>query len=336
MNYTWAITPVGGTVLSTGANGTTLSASFAGPVAPATLASYTVTPSIPGGSTGTACQVQVPAVPPSSCGPAAGNLAPVAGQPWSGAFNVVNPQGGQTYSWSATGGTPSSGTGLNFPVSFPANLSTVPVTYNVQLSSGGGPLPSSLCSVTLPPVPAPLCSPAGLQTVTAGAPVPFSISNVVPGVNYTWAIAPVGGTVLATGANGTTLSASFAGPVAPATSVSYTVTPSIPGGSTGTACQVQVQTPTLSCAGTTGRFTDLTPLTIGAEVTVPLGQQANIGVEVTDRATGITTSLPALTFGPGTHAWTFNTSCFVKLNLICIGPGGGFLDRQDSVNVCAP
>jgi len=157
----------------------------------------------------------------------------------------------------------------------------------------------------------------------------------VPNVNYTWAIAPVGGTVLSTGPNGTTLSASFAGPVAPATTVAYTVTPSIPGGSTGTACQVQVSAPTLTCAGTTGRFTDLTPLTLGAEVTVPPGQQANIVVEVQDRATGILTYLPTLNFGPGTHAWTFNTACFVKVNMVCVGTGGGFLDRQDSVNACA-
>ncbi len=284
----------------------------------------------------TLCTVELPPPPPpplSSCAPAATNPLPVVGQPWTGSFNVVNPQGGQTYTWGATGGSPSTGTGATFAVTYPANLTAAPVTYNVLVSAGGSPLPATLCTVTLPPTPAPICSPATLQTVLAGVPVPFSVSNAVPGVNYTWAIAPTGGTILSTGANGTTLSASFAGPVAPATTVNYAVTPSIPGGSTGTACQVQVPVPVASCAGTTGLFTDLIPLTLGAQVTVPPGQLANITLEVLDRATGIMTYLP-YSFGPGTHNWTFNTACFVKVNMVCTGTGGGFLDRRDSTNVC--
>ncbi|MGE3510679.1 MAG: hypothetical protein AB7N65_17540, partial [Vicinamibacterales bacterium] len=266
-----------------------------------------------------ACTVTLPPPPPqpASCAPASTNPLPAVGQPWSGSFNVVNPQTGQTYAWAATGGTPSSGTGLNFPVSFPANLTSSPVTYSVQLSSGGSPLVSTLCTVTLPPVPAPICSPAGPTTALPGAPVGFSVSNPVPGVTYSWAISPVaGGTPISTGPNGTTFSASFAGPTPPATSASYSVTPSIPGGATGQSCQVQVPALLNSCAGTTAVINSLIYPTGVVTITVPSGQQADIRVIVSDRIANTITEYP-YAVGPGTTPLNVPIPCFPKVDVFC-------------------
>lgn len=203
--YSWSA-PGGSTAAGSGA---TFSTSYGA----AGTNSITVTS---GAQTAT-CQVIVPPVPVPVCSPPTQTVG--VNQP----ANMTATAGDGNYSWSAPGGSITTGTGATFSTSYAA-----PGSYSVTLSSGGQ---SSTCQVV---VPAPLlCAPPN-QTVAIGAPANMSATGGTG--TYSWS-APGGSTPSGAGSS---FSTSYAG------AGSYTVTVTS-GGETAT-CNVSVpQAPPLVC-----------------------------------------------------------------------------------------
>lgn len=99
--------------------------------------------------------------------------------------------GDGTYIWTAPGGSPSSGSGVNFTTQY--NVAT---SYQVKVTSGDG--QSGVCSVTVTAGPPPVdCTPNGIQAVLTGSPVNFQVSGgaapynwSAPGANSTSQVSP--------------------------------------------------------------------------------------------------------------------------------------------------
>lgn len=214
-------------------------------------------------------------------------------------------QGTGTYSWSAPGGTPSTGTGATFGTAYGA-----PGTYTVTLTSGGL---SSTCQVIVPP---PLvCAPPN-QSVLIGQAANMSASGGTG--TYSWA-AP-GGTT--TSGSGATFSTAYG------TAGGYAVT--VTSGTQTATCNVTVTSPPNSCAGTTAVINSLVFPTGVVTINVPAGQQSQIRIDSTDHNTEITTTYN-YTLGPGSTVLNVPIACFPKVEIFCGTVG---LGAQRGVNQC--
>lgn len=253
--YSWAAP--GGTVATGGGTNFTTSYPASG--------SYTMT--VTSGTQTAQCNVTVPPVePPLVCAPpsqtaAIGQIAPMSATGGNG-----------TYSWSAPGGSTTTGTGAAFSTSYNAAG-----TYTATVTSGSQ---SQQCTVTVPPPTQTLACTPPTQTATIGSPVNFQTVGNATGP-FTWTAT---GSNTPTG-NGTTFTTAYAAPG----SYSVTVTN---GTITSQPCVVTIPQPT--------------PL-----VCTPASQNSLIGAIVNMSATGgtgsYTWSAPGGSTTTGSGA-TFGTS----------------------------
>lgn len=276
--YTWSA-PGGST---TSGNGASFNTSYG---APGTN-SITVTS---GAQTAT-CQVIVPPVPVPVCTP------PTQTVSLNQSANMAATAGDGTYSWSAPGGSITTGTGATFSTSYAA-----PGSYSVTLSSGGQ---TSTCQVvvTAPPL---VCAPPN-QTVAIGVSANMTATGGTG--TYSWS-APGGATPTGTGSSFSTSYGSAGG---------YVVT--VTSGGVTAACNVTVPPPTVnSCAGTSAIVLDLVPPTAGVRFVVPSGQAANMTVAVTERFAPedrvFTYSFPNVP--AGTTDVQVPVPCFSKVRVLC-------------------
>lgn len=129
---------------------------------------------------------------------------------------------GSGYTWSATGGSPNSGSGNTFTTSY-----STTGTKTVQVTSGGQ---NGTCTVQVTTPTAPVCAPSS-QNATVGSPVTLTASGGSSG-NYTWTTTG-SSSVTPSGTNNSSLSVTYASGGAKEITVTRN-------GVTSTACVVNV------------------------------------------------------------------------------------------------
>jgi hypothetical protein len=292
--YTWSA-PSGSPPSGSGSAFTT---SYAG--------SGTYIATVTSGSATATCEVSVTAsvIPQLVCAPPTQTVQ--SGQ----AASVTASGGTGAYSWSAPGGSTSTGTGASFNTSYSSSgPHTITVTSGEQTAT---------CLVTVPVIPTLVCAPP-TQTVQIGQIA--SVGATGGSGTYSWS-APGGSTGTGSGAS---FSTSYAAPGA------HTII--VTSGPQTATCQVNVPPPlTNSCAGVTAVINrPLVPYTGTVTLHVPAGQQASIVVESNDRQQEIM-EYHYFTVGPGTSEVQLQVACFPKIIVFC---GEAVLDAERGVNQCS-